>query len=153
VRLCSSQAHCSCPIALVIVDRLLFATTNHIERIDPALRRPGRMDIWVNFTNATKMQAERIFKSFFPSAPPLSSPDEASSIGPSSKNSPESSNKVSIHGVPILEEAEIAQLAGRFADAIPEGEISVWPALTNPFCVLLPVKFAGCQPTRVFAQE
>ncbi|KAH9962650.1 P-loop containing nucleoside triphosphate hydrolase protein [Russula dissimulans] len=35
---------------------LLFATTNHIERLDPALSRAGRMDVWVNFTNATKWQ-------------------------------------------------------------------------------------------------
>ena len=47
--------------------RLLFATTNHIERLDPALSRPGRMDVWVNFANATKWQAEGIFKCFFPS--------------------------------------------------------------------------------------
>jgi len=46
--------------------QLLFATTNHIERIDPVLSRPGRMDIWVNFTNATRPQAECIFKRFFP---------------------------------------------------------------------------------------
>ncbi len=31
--------------------------------------------------------------------------------------------------MPILGEAEIAQLAERFADEIPEGEMSVWPAL------------------------
>lgn len=46
--------------------RLLFATTNHIERLDPALSRPGRMDVWVNFGHATKYQAEGIFKCFFP---------------------------------------------------------------------------------------
>jgi len=49
--------------------RLLFATTNHIERLDPALSRPGRMDVWVNFTHATKWQAEGIFKCFFPFKP------------------------------------------------------------------------------------
>ncbi|KAF8493022.1 P-loop containing nucleoside triphosphate hydrolase protein [Russula emetica] len=113
--------------------RLLFATTNHIDRLDPALSRPGRMDVWINFTNATKWQAEGIFKCFFPSRPSASSSsppssDEAtsSSADASQKNLPESRRKASsAHAVPILEEAEIAQLAKRFADAIPEGEMSV----------------------------
>jgi chaperone BCS1 len=47
--------------------RLLFATTNYLDRLDSALSRPGRMDVWVNFTNATRWQAEGIFKCFFPS--------------------------------------------------------------------------------------
>ncbi|KAF8736398.1 P-loop containing nucleoside triphosphate hydrolase protein, partial [Rhizoctonia solani] len=46
--------------------RLLFATTNHIEVLDPALTRPGRMDVHVEFRLATKWQAKQLFKSFFP---------------------------------------------------------------------------------------
>ncbi|KZP04527.1 P-loop containing nucleoside triphosphate hydrolase protein [Athelia psychrophila] len=46
--------------------RILFATTNH-ERLDPALSRPGRMDLWVEFRNASKWQAEALFRNFFPS--------------------------------------------------------------------------------------
>ncbi|KAJ8501747.1 hypothetical protein ONZ45_g12027 [Pleurotus djamor] len=46
--------------------RLLFATTNHLERLDPALRRPGRMDVWVEFKYATRSQAESLFRNFFP---------------------------------------------------------------------------------------
>jgi chaperone BCS1 len=116
----------------VISDRLLFATTNHIERLDPALSRPGRMDVWVNFANATKWQAEGIFKCFFPSRPSASSassspPSSPISVDVSQMNPPESRRKAasSAHAVPILEEAEIAQLAKRFADTIPEGEMSV----------------------------
>ncbi|KAF8270707.1 P-loop containing nucleoside triphosphate hydrolase protein [Lactarius quietus] len=117
--------------------RLLFATTNHIERLDPALSRPGRMDVWVNFTNATKWQAEGIFKCFFPSRPSAVSPsmssssldddDNASTIGSdaSQRNPPGSRRKASAHAAPVLDEAEIAQLAKRFADTIPEGEMSV----------------------------
>ncbi|KAK0457019.1 uncharacterized protein EV420DRAFT_1550967 [Desarmillaria tabescens] len=47
--------------------RLLFATTNHLERLDPALSRPGRMDVWIEFKNASKWQAEALFRNFFPS--------------------------------------------------------------------------------------
>ncbi|KAF8149354.1 hypothetical protein B0H34DRAFT_802368 [Crassisporium funariophilum] len=46
--------------------RLLFATTNHLERLDPALSRPGRMDVWVDFKNASRWQAEALFRNFFP---------------------------------------------------------------------------------------
>jgi len=78
--------------------RLLFVTINQVERLDPALSRPGRMDVWINFTHATKWQAEGIFTCFFLPRPSSSSPDEARFIG---------------------------SLARSFADAIPEGEISV----------------------------
>ena len=108
-----------------ISDRLLFATTNHIERLDPALSRPGRMDVWIKFTNATKWQAEGIFKCFFPSRPSGSSSSPPSADA-SEKDPPASRHKASsAHAVSILEEAEIIQLAKRFADAVPEGEMSV----------------------------
>jgi len=98
---------------------LLFATTNHIERIDPALNISGRMDVWVDFPNATKWQAEGIFKRFFPAGPP------ASSINASRRGIRASGRKLSVSAVPVLEEAEVGRLAKRFADAIPEGKISV----------------------------
>jgi hypothetical protein len=93
------------------------------------------MDVWVNFTNATKWQAEGIFKCFFPSRPSELSPsssNESSSVDASQKNPPGSKRKASAHAVPILEEAEIARLAKRFADAIPEGEMSVWIGFIIP---------------------
>ncbi|KAG8826498.1 hypothetical protein FRC19_008750, partial [Serendipita sp. 401] len=48
--------------------RILFCTTNHLERLDPALSRPGRMDVWIEFRNASKYQAEGLFRNFFPAA-------------------------------------------------------------------------------------
>jgi mitochondrial chaperone BCS1 len=97
-----------------------------MERLDPALSRPGRMDVWINFTNATKWQAEGIFKCFFPSSSLSSDEASSSSVDTSEKNPPDSMRKASSsHAVPILEEVEIAQLAKRFAEAIPEGEMSV----------------------------
>ncbi|KAI5895797.1 P-loop containing nucleoside triphosphate hydrolase protein [Schizophyllum commune H4-8] len=107
--------------------RLLFATTNHIERLDPALSRPGRMDVWVNFTNATKWQAEGIFKCFFPAARPAASPAASSADlrekDTSQKNLPGSKRRA--QAAPMLSEEEISDLAKRFADAIPEDELSV----------------------------
>ncbi|KAJ7460705.1 P-loop containing nucleoside triphosphate hydrolase protein [Mycena latifolia] len=113
--------------------RLLFATTNHIERLDPALSRPGRMDVWVNFTHATKWQAEGIFKCFFPYKPStVAAPSEStpttneSTTDASQKNLPLPKRKASsAHAIPLLSEAEISELAKRFAAAIPEDELSV----------------------------
>ncbi|KZT07175.1 P-loop containing nucleoside triphosphate hydrolase protein [Laetiporus sulphureus 93-53] len=114
--------------------RLLFATTNHIERLDPALSRPGRMDVWVNFKHATKWQAEGIFKCFFPNKPSsrsASSPSSAPTteveddLTSSQDNLAVPKRKQSSHAVPLLSEEEIAELAKRFADAIPEDELSV----------------------------
>lgn len=104
--------------------RLLFATTNHIERLDPALSRPGRMDVWVNFTHATKWQAEGIFKCFFPYKPSTAL-ENAVPQDASQKNLPGSKRKASTHAIPLLSEDEISELAKRFAAAIPEDELSV----------------------------
>lgn len=115
---------------------LLFATTNHIERLDPALSRPGRMDVWVNFTHATKWQAEGIFKCFFPCKPAAASSTGATSQEKndvSQQNLPLPKRKAPGHAIPLLEETEIAELAKRFADAIPEGELSVRPHLESGF--------------------
>jgi hypothetical protein len=48
--------------------RLLFATTNHPERLDPALVRPGRIDRKIEIGMADRDQARRIFERFFPAA-------------------------------------------------------------------------------------
>lgn len=112
--------------------RLLFATTNHIERLDPALSRPGRMDVWVNFTNATKWQAEEIFKCFFPSSgcpakPPAELQGATNSANGTGHLPDTHSRKQRTFActAPLLPSAEIAELAKMFAEAIPEGEMSV----------------------------
>lgn len=48
--------------------RILFATTNHPQRLDPALVRPGRIDRKVEIGLADRDQIGRIYQRFFPAA-------------------------------------------------------------------------------------
>ena len=50
-------------------DRLVFMTTNHMEALDPALIRPGRVDVVQRIGDATSHQCERMWIKFFPSQP------------------------------------------------------------------------------------
>jgi chaperone BCS1 len=45
--------------------RLLFATTNRYHTLDPALTRPGRMDLHVEFRLASRYQARELYKCFY----------------------------------------------------------------------------------------
>ena len=47
---------------------IVFMTTNHRELLDPALLRPGRVDVEVEFKPATAEQKEHLFRRFFPNA-------------------------------------------------------------------------------------
>eukprot|EP00758_Cryptobia_borreli_P001583 Tbor_TRINITY_DN2359_c0_g1::TRINITY_DN2359_c0_g1_i1::g.112::m.112/K08900/BCS1; mitochondrial chaperone BCS1 len=46
--------------------RLVFMTTNHVERLDAALIRPGRADIKMEIGLLRRKQAKDIFSKFFP---------------------------------------------------------------------------------------
>lgn len=49
--------------------RLLFMTTNHIERLSSALIRPGRVDVRCYLGPATREQAKQMFVSFYRDLP------------------------------------------------------------------------------------
>ncbi len=46
-------------------ERIVFMTTNHIERLDDALIRPGRVDMTVHLGNASTWQMERLWDRFY----------------------------------------------------------------------------------------
>lgn len=46
-------------------ERIIFMTTNHIERLDPALIRPGRVDLQEFIGDAAPEQARRLFCRFY----------------------------------------------------------------------------------------
>ncbi|TRM69873.1 P-loop containing nucleoside triphosphate hydrolase protein [Schizophyllum amplum] len=127
--------------------RILFATTNHYEALDPALCRPGRMDVHVEFRLASKYQARELFSHFYA---PRHLSDDAKVEGPhdqgrelsasgssaasesscTSTTSDDSSETVCL-GTPQrarlfrLDPAVAGALAARFAEAVPEREISM----------------------------
>ncbi|KAJ7632818.1 mitochondrial chaperone BCS1 [Roridomyces roridus] len=46
-------------------ERIIFMTTNHLERLDPALIRPGRVDFSALIDNASPAQARELFQRFY----------------------------------------------------------------------------------------
>lgn len=46
-------------------ERIAFLTTNHIDRLDPALIRPGRVDMMLRIGEATRYQAARMWDRFY----------------------------------------------------------------------------------------
>ncbi|RNF20666.1 putative ATP-dependent chaperone [Trypanosoma conorhini] len=48
--------------------RLVFMTTNHVERLDDALIRPGRCDVKLEIGLLSRGQAQQLFRKFFPAA-------------------------------------------------------------------------------------
>jgi len=127
--------------------RILFATTNHLERLDPALSRPGRMDVWIEFKNSTKWQCEQLFNNFFPAAsadtippgPPPSIEEEKRAAGlpvdeheldckcrqKDGERLPDGTLTPTLAPAKRLDAATLAQLAKKFAEAIPDDEFSV----------------------------
>jgi len=48
---------------------LFFMTTNRLEKLDPALVRPGRIDMKIGIGEATDSQKRQLFNRFFPGEP------------------------------------------------------------------------------------
>jgi chaperone BCS1 len=46
-------------------ERIIFMTTNHPEKLDPALIRPGRVDVKEYFGHATPHQTKEMFLRFY----------------------------------------------------------------------------------------
>jgi mitochondrial chaperone BCS1 len=99
--------------------RLLFATTNKYHALDSALIRAGRLDVHVEFTYATKDQAEELFKRFYHS---YDSPADSKAPAPTT------STKKSAYVAPTPEKLTLEErdaLAKEFAEGIPDGEFAM----------------------------
>lgn len=128
--------------------RILFATTNKYSSLDPALCRPGRMDIHIEFKLASKYQAKELYHCFYLPDSELgkeendddenATTEKADDSGYSSADEkgrlaemPRSPDSVTFSGsshrarAPELSRRKIASLADKFAATIPEREFSM----------------------------
>ncbi|KAJ7097167.1 P-loop containing nucleoside triphosphate hydrolase protein [Mycena belliarum] len=122
--------------------RILYATTNKYSALDPALCRPGRMDIHVEFRLASKDQARRLFTGFFlPDEEEAAAADDddaqaadadmdAARVAAPADAKPPPEKPLFFgtshrHRAPKLRRKQVTELAARFADAIPEREVSM----------------------------
>ncbi|KAF9507978.1 hypothetical protein BS47DRAFT_265740 [Hydnum rufescens UP504] len=91
-------------------ERIIFMTTNHIERLDPALIRPGRVDLQEFIGDATPEQARRLFLRFYgeSSMATASTPAEVKeAVGASEEET--SSVPSEMRGIPALAD-ELAEI-------------------------------------------
>lgn len=91
--------------------RITFATTNHIEKLDPALTRPGRMDVKLEYKPASRLQIKKLFLHFFEND--WSSLHRQSHIESRERGNPSRSDE------------DITILADHFSNAIPEDTFSL----------------------------
>ncbi|KAF7309272.1 p-loop containing nucleoside triphosphate hydrolase protein [Mycena indigotica] len=99
--------------------RLTFATTNHIEALDPALIRPGRMDLKIQYGLATTEQLEQMFDRFYPYNAEL-----ADDAGPAIGCYYDSSVAPPLPRVRLSAEA-LLSLGTQFAAAVPPSRYSI----------------------------
>jgi chaperone BCS1 len=101
--------------------RLLIATTNEYHALDPALIRPGRMDLHIEFTYSSKAQAETLFKRFFPVAV---NDDDISQEKPVATRSDEDEDEDAL--LPeLLSRTQRDKLAAQFGEAVPDREFAM----------------------------
>ncbi|KAJ7331414.1 hypothetical protein DFH08DRAFT_1083917 [Mycena albidolilacea] len=100
--------------------RLTFATTNHIENLDSALIRAGRMDVKIQYKFADSVQIEQVFKRFYPLEEHANT--VGSEVGDGEK---QADGLVASPAYSIYSTAEANTYAAEFARAIPSGAFSI----------------------------
>lgn len=89
--------------------RLLFATTNKYFALDPALIRPGRLDVHLEFTDASQDQAEELFRRFYQPFHEAITSEKLASVPSDPKPT-------------TLSAEDLDRLSKEFAQAIPDRE-------------------------------
>ncbi|KAG5647188.1 hypothetical protein DXG03_001147 [Asterophora parasitica] len=131
--------------------RLLFATTNHLDRLDPALSRPGRMDVWVEFKNASKWQAEALFRNFFPSTEDDIPEGDAEFPTPSAPGSTASANDSDSRPASTLWSMSPSFSSSSVASSFSTTPLSS-PTPSSPIGDAVPLFPQGRSPTSMTAQ-
>ncbi len=110
--------------------RILFATTNKYTSLDPALIRPGRMDVHIEFKLASKCQARELFHRFYKPVKSIEDSDESDDRELSEKSEAQAEapavagTGTKLHK-PAFSNAAIKTLASQFADFVPERQLSM----------------------------
>jgi mitochondrial chaperone BCS1 len=107
--------------------RILFATTNHYQALDPALRRPGRLDVHVEFKLASSEQAKELFTRFYPATIEDEQPENSKPAEPLIDLAEEKTKPNGIVDMETqsLSAVQLSSLAKEFASKIPEHELSM----------------------------
>lgn len=119
--------------------RLLFATTNRYATLDAALRRPGRMDVHVEFKLSSQYQAAELFRRFY-------MPEDSVNEEVEDTSNDAESDKDSGYASPPKEKLVDVEL--------PKGENLLVPSqkeLRLADLALLSEKFRGHVPDREFS--
>ncbi|WWC67705.1 uncharacterized protein I206_101617 [Kwoniella pini CBS 10737] len=95
-------------------DCILFATTNHPDRLDSALSRPGRLNVQLSFEDATFDQAKALYEHFFP----FSQSAESDESSLNSKNSILDEKENSKMNETIQSQDDLDKLSTEFANGI-----------------------------------
>lgn len=99
-------------------DPITYRHRNDKSKLDPALVRPGRADVTVEFKNANQAICRDMFKVFYPvnGKYPVRYARASDVPSPKMESAEEPQNE--------MDEGAIAVLADAFAAAIPDGEFS-----------------------------
>ncbi|KAI2636697.1 BCS1 N terminal-domain-containing protein [Xylaria nigripes] len=104
--------------------RILIMTTNHVDKLDKALIRPGRIDMIVEFGLADKYMSTNIFKNIFAylegDADPAVERERAMILNPDKRQEAQDSKAKER----AAHDTKIYELAKAFAENIPEHEFS-----------------------------
>ncbi|KAG9690187.1 P-loop containing nucleoside triphosphate hydrolase protein, partial [Aureobasidium melanogenum] len=103
--------------------RILIMTTNHPEKLDPALVRAGRVDMQIKFSYATTPQIKSLFLRMYTgdNIPTDTTKTFLSTVGIKRDTESLASNE---DGEALLTQDELEALSTRFAEKLPEGKFA-----------------------------
>lgn len=103
-------------------ERIIFMTTNHFNRLDPALVRPGRVDVKELLDDAVPEQAERLFTRFYGK----DVQDQHAMQQEDDQTRPSSSSKAQqgLSGQVPIDEQTVRALASQLAQIVADEQLS-----------------------------
>ena len=104
---------------IITQGHLLIMTTNTPEKLDAALIRPGRVDLQVSFTLATKDQIHETFMRMY-----SATPDEQATLRHNNTSNDNKTLRKTPSVSKITEPEKLQHMASEFAEKLPEGKFS-----------------------------